>query len=181
MARSARTTEAAERSCASDTLEQAFVCYQSELLGMLYHLVGNLEDARDTLQETFVKCWRHRDQVAGVQHLKAWIFRIALNAGRDARQTAWRRHRKDLPDDEAVIAPSPHGPEEQVEHNEQITRIRLAVRQLRTEEQEVFLLRQNGELTYEEIADTLGIPSGTVKTRMRMAVTRLREVLAEAL
>ena len=43
----------------------------------------------------------------------------------------------------------------------------------------VVKLRQNGDLTYEEIAETLDIPSGTVKTRMRLALTRLREVLAE--
>ena len=51
--------------------------------------------------------------------------------------------------------------------------------ELRAEEQEVFLLRQNGEMTYEEIAEALGVPSGTVKTRMRLALSKLREVLAE--
>jgi RNA polymerase sigma-70 factor (ECF subfamily) len=53
------------------------------------------------------------------------------------------------------------------------------MKQLRPEEQEVFLLRQNGELTYEEIAETLDVPTGTVKTRMRLALSRLREVLAD--
>jgi RNA polymerase sigma-70 factor (ECF subfamily) len=58
-------------------------------------------------------------------------------------------------------------------------RLRAAIADLREEEKEVFLLRQNGELTYEEIADLLSIPSGTVKTRMRLALERLRKVLGE--
>jgi RNA polymerase sigma factor (sigma-70 family) len=53
------------------------------------------------------------------------------------------------------------------------------LKQLRAEEQEVFLLRQNGELTYDQIAETLGVPTGTVKTRMRLALAQLRAVLAE--
>ena len=53
------------------------------------------------------------------------------------------------------------------------------MQQLRPEEQEVFLLRQNGELTYEQIAEMLTVPVGTVKTRMRMALGKLREVLEE--
>jgi RNA polymerase sigma-70 factor (ECF subfamily) len=59
-----------------------------------------------------------------------------------------------------------------------MTLIRAAVSQLRSEEKEVFLLRQNAEMTYEEIAEALGIPSGTVKTRMRLALARLRTTLA---
>ena len=77
----------------SHALEEAFARYQAELLGTLYYLVGNLEDARDALQEAFVKCWRHQDKLGEVQNLKAWIFRIALNTGRDLRETAWRRKR----------------------------------------------------------------------------------------
>jgi RNA polymerase sigma-70 factor (ECF subfamily) len=66
-----------------------------------------------------------------------------------------------------------------VEHDERVTRLREALKQLRPEEQEVFLLRQNGELTYDQIAEMLDVPTGTVKTRMRLALARLREVLAE--
>lgn len=161
------------------SLEEAFAHHQSELLGTLFYLVGNLEDARDALQEAFLKCWKHQDQVAGVQNLKAWIFRIALNTGRDLRETAWRRKRQGLPEDENSLAGHEQRPDEIAEHDERLRRLRDAMQQLRDEEKEVFLLRQNGELTYDEIAETLGIPSGTVKTRMRLALSKLREVLAE--
>jgi RNA polymerase sigma-70 factor (ECF subfamily) len=160
-------------------LEDAFRQYQSELLGTLFYLVGNLEDARDAVQEAFIKCWKNRDKVPEVQNLKAWIFRIALNTGRDIRETAWRRKRQGLPEDETVIASRELPPDEMVSGDERLVRLRESIAQLRPEEQEVFLLRQNGDLTYEEIAETLGVPTGTVKTRMRMALARLREDLAE--
>lgn len=161
------------------TLEDAFAQYQAELLGTLFYLVGNMEDARDALQEAFIKCWRSHEKLVEVQNLKAWIFRIALNTGRDIRETAWRRKRQALGEDESMIASQHAGPEMLVEQDERVSRLRAALTELRPEEQEVFLLRQNGELTYEEIAETIGVPSGTVKTRMRLALSKLREVLAD--
>ena len=181
MADSARQTVPVSPSSPGDALEEAFVRYQSELLGMLYHMVGHAEDARDALQEAFVKCWRNRQQVAEIQNLKAWIFRVALNTARDMRQTAWRRHKKCLPDDETSIPTEQPSPEVQVEYSEQLVLVRAAVSALRAEEQEVFLLRQNGQLTYEQIAEALGVPTGTVKTRMRLALLRLRETLVQTI
>ena len=125
-----------------------------------------------------MKCLRNHDKVGQVRNLKAWVFRIALNTGRDMRQTAWRRRRKPLPDDETIIEGG-SGPEALVEYNEQMSMVRRAVSELRAEEQEVFLLRQNGQMTYDEIAESIGIPTGTVKTRMRLAITKLRETLAK--
>lgn len=174
-----RKAESQQQIGEAGLLEDAFARYQSELIGTLYYLVGNLEDARDALQETFIKCWRHRDEVSQVENLKAWIFRIALNTGRDMRQTAWRRKRQSLPDESNMLECSNDGPHEVAEHRERLERVRNALRELRGEEQEVFLLRQNGGMTYEEIAEAVGIPLGTVKTRMRLALTRLRAVLAD--
>ena len=159
-------------------LEDAFAQYHGELLGTLYYLVGNVEDARDALQEAFIKCWRHREEVADVRNLKAWIFRIALNTGRDVRQTAWRRKRQPLPEDEGMMESPSESPQSAAERSEQVDRLRSAIKLLRAEEQEVFLLRQNGQLKYEEIAQSVGIPLGTVKTRMRLALSKLRETLA---
>jgi RNA polymerase sigma-70 factor (ECF subfamily) len=160
-------------------LEDAFADCQHELLGTLYFLVGNVEDARDALQETFVKCWRHRDQVEEVRNLRAWIFRIALNTGRDLRHTAWRRKRQGLPENEALMVSREQGPDVEAERGEQLAMLRVAIARLRVEEREVFLLRQNGQLKYEEIAEAVGIPLGTVKTRMRLALARLRDAMAE--
>lgn len=177
MAPTARKTVPNPSPDLGDALEQAFVSFQAELLGMLYHMVGNAEDARDALQETFVKCWRNRDKLGEIQNLKAWIFRVGLNTGRDLRQTAWRRHKKALPEEAGTIPSGQQSPDSVVENSEQLSLVRQAVGELRAEEQEVFLLRQNGQLTYEQIAETLGVPTGTVKTRMRLALIRLRETL----
>src|SRR6188768_1958358 len=112
---------------AGKTLEDAFAQHQAELLGTLYYLVGNLEDARDALQDAFIKCWRHQAEVGQIENLKAWIFRVALNAGRDIRETAWRRKRQGLPEDESMLATRHAGPEAIVEHDERLTRLRGAL------------------------------------------------------
>lgn len=160
-------------------LTEAFARWQNELLGSLVCLVGNRDDALDALQDAFLKCWKHREEVPGIQNLKAWIFRITLNTGRDLRLTAWRRKRESLPDDGRECPGHECSPVAAVERSEQMTRLADAIGELRAEEQEVFLLRQNGQLTYEEIGAALAIPVGTVKTRMRLALGRLRETLAE--
>jgi len=169
----------AEPQAAPKRLEEAFVRYQDELLGTLYYLVGNIEDARDALQETFIKCWRHSQGLNEIENLRAWIFRIAINAGRDMRSTAWRRRRKPLEHKEAGLIAKDPQPDADAQRREQLALVRRAVRQLRPEEQEVFLLRQNGQMTYDQIAQSIEIPVGTVKTRMRLALTKLRGALKE--
>ena len=158
-----------------DSLESVFARFQGELLGMLYHLLGNTDDARDALQDAFLKCWRRREEVGRIDNLRAWVFRVTLNAGRDLRGTAWRRRRKPLPEfDEAAPVERSATAEKMAVQNEELALVREALRALRPEEQEVFLLRQNGDLTYEQIADALQLPVGTIKTRMRLALEKLK-------
>jgi RNA polymerase sigma-70 factor (ECF subfamily) len=65
-------------------------------------------------------------------------------------------------------------PLDMMEDKETLDRLRRAIMDLRPDEKEVFLLRQNGELTYDQIAETRGSPVGTVKTQMRTALQKLR-------
>ncbi len=153
-------------------LEALFQAAHGELLGTLYYLVGNLEDARDAVQETFLKCWRS-PPIEEIVDLKAWVFRVALNTGRDLRKTAWSRRKQSLAEDAAMLATVP-GPDAAVLQEEQLDSLRRALLRLRPEEQEVFLLRQNGGLSYEQIAAAISLPLGTVKTRMRTAIQQLR-------
>lgn len=159
-------------------IDEVFRGAERELLSMLYYVTGNLEDARDALQETFVKCWRNRHQCDQVRDLKAWVFRIAMNTGRDLRRTAWNKRRRTMPKDDVMISKN-FTPDVAVEQKEELELLRLAILDLRPEEQEVLLLRQNGSMTYEQIAQTIDVPIGTVKTRMRAALHKLNTTFAE--
>ena len=70
-------------------------------------------------------------------------------------------------------------PTETLEDKEALERLRAALLKLRPEEQAIFLLRQNGDFTYEEIAELRRSPVGTVKTQMRAALHKLRQVLQD--
>ena len=72
------------------------------------------------------------------------------------------------------------GPGQTLERKESIDRLRRAILELREDEKEVFLLRQNGDLTYEQIAEARSCPVSTVKTQMRTALEKLRKVLNPA-
>ncbi|MEO1615220.1 MAG: RNA polymerase sigma factor [Planctomycetota bacterium] len=169
-------------------LEGCFDEFQDELLGTLYYVVGNLEDARDALQEAFLKCWHRRHALDEIQNLKAWVFRIALNTGRDVRKTAWNRRRTPLHENSAMEEmpmlngkriDTGDGPAGGLVEREELQELRRAVAELPPEQQAVFLLRQNGELSYPQIAETMSIPLGTVKTRMRSAIRTLRQTVGD--
>ena len=162
-----------------DALTATFHQIRDELVSTLLYVLGNPDDAQDAAQETFVKCWRARHTVGDVQNLRAWIFRVALNAAKDFRRSAWNRRSRPLPDDDLLL-PVRDGPAGQgLEDQESVDRLRREIGKLRPEEREVFLLRMNGDLTYEEIAAQRDTPVGTVKTQMRAALHKLRKMLVE--
>ncbi len=157
------------------SLENLFQQHQNELLGTVYYIVGNLQDAQDALQEAFLRCWKNLDQVPDVKNLKAWVFRITLNVGRDIRKTAWNRKRKEMPDEPGLLAVEHQTPDRLASENEQLLLLERRIAELDEPDREVFLLRQNGDFTYRQIAELLDIPEGTAKTRMRRALEKLRE------
>jgi RNA polymerase sigma factor (sigma-70 family) len=159
-----------------ELLLRTFTELRDELVSTLCFLLGNAEDAQDIAQEVFLRCWRSQEGLPEVQNLRAWIFRVGLNAAKDLQRSAWRRRVKPLVGAETMPMadpPSAGGLEDQ----EMLQQVRLALGQLRPEEKEVFLLRQNGELTYEQIAELQNRPVGTVKTQMRSALQKLRKML----
>lgn len=162
-----------------ERLEEVFSNLESELLGTLYYLLGNSEDARDALQDAFIRCWKHKEEIPEIQNLRGWVFRITYNIGRDARKTAWKRRKKPFPEDEGLLLATESRPDAEISHQEQVALVRRAMLDLSDDEKDVFLLRQNGDMTYEEIAETLGIPVGTVKTRMKRAIAKLGQILRD--
>jgi RNA polymerase sigma-70 factor (ECF subfamily) len=159
-----------------EALLRTFTELRDELVSTLWFVLGNPEDAQDVAQEAFLRCWRTQGSLPGVNNLRAWIFRVALNAAKDLHRSAWRRRVKPLVGAETMPMTDP-SPGRGLEEEEALQRLRESLLHLRPEEKEVFLLRLNGELTYEQIAALLERPVGTVKTQMRSALHKLREVL----
>ena len=161
---------------ADDGFVRAFNEVRAELVSTLFFVLGNQEDAQDAAQDAFLKCWRARSTLADVRNMRAWIFRVGLNAAKDLQRNAWRRRARPLaagcePGSEAA------DPATALLDKEKLEQVRHALLQLRAEEKAIFLLRQNGSLTYEEIAALRRCPVGTVKTQMRAALFKLRRVL----
>jgi RNA polymerase sigma-70 factor (ECF subfamily) len=158
-------------------LVRAFNGLRDELVSTLLFVLGNREDAQDAAQDAFLKCWGARDQIGQIQNLRAWIFRVCFNTAKDLQRSAWKRRVKPLRGEEFMVAHNESAPAQVLEHRESIERLRQAILGLREEEKEIFLLRQNGDLTYEQIAEMRHVPVGTVKTQMRSALDKLRKQL----
>jgi len=158
----------------------AFTALRDELVSTLLYVLGNRDDAQDAAQEAFLKCWRARDTAATVDNLRAWIFRVGLNTAKDMQRSAWSRRVKPLISEDTMLASPDIAPETALEDREAVDRLKAALVELRPDEKEVFLLRQNGDLTYEQIAEIRNAPVGTVKTQMRSALIKLRKVLVPA-
>ena len=158
----------------------AFTALRDELVSTLLYVLGNRDDAQDAAQEAFLKCWRARDTAATVDNLRAWIFRVGLNTAKDMQRSAWSRRVKPLIAEDTMLASPDIAPDAAYEDREAVDRLKAALVELRPDEKEVFLLRQNGDLTYEEIAAIRNAPVGTVKTQMRSALIKLRKVLVSS-
>ena len=176
MGRAALAADHRRPTC-GEVLLHAFAEARADLLHSLTLLLGSADDAQDAVQEAFLKCWRHREQVAGVYNLRAWIFRVGLNSGRDLRRNVWRQRSRPLLGREAFLERPAPSPGDDLVYQETVGRLRAALAWLRPEEREVFLLRQNTDRTYEEIARLRRTPVGTIKTQMRAALHKLRKVL----
>lgn len=145
--------------------------YREPLFRLAYRLVG-AADAEDVVQEAFVKIYRALPHFRGNAQLNTWIYRIALNACYE-----WKRKQK------PYSVPLPEGnsetrdPEEEAIQNLIWARVEEAIDQLEERHREVVVLHELQGFTYGEIARLLGVPVGTVKSRLFYAFQELRRLL----
>jgi RNA polymerase sigma-70 factor (ECF subfamily) len=153
--------------------------HHSLLLGFLYRLTGGDRAlAEDLAQETFLRLLRRIDQFQPARPFKPWLYAIAVNAARDHYKSADARHTETLADD--YDAPDPHTPAEAALAADEWGQVVAAVRGLPLHQREVVLLRYADDLSLQDIALALSIPVGTVKSRLSLALGRLRAHLAPA-
>jgi RNA polymerase sigma-70 factor (ECF subfamily) len=152
--------------------------YESPLHALLYRLTGSRGAAADLFQETFLRVFENAGSFRGDSRFKTWLYAIATNLCRQR----WRRRQVR---DARPLSRSPEpscndpAPPERVNYDEIGHRIERAVDALPIEQREVFVLKTYHDMTYAEIAATLDHPAGTVKSRMRLALRKLRAELRD--
>ncbi|TPW07495.1 MAG: RNA polymerase sigma factor, sigma-70 family [bacterium] len=154
--------------------------HQERVYRIIYRILRNRDEAEDVTQVTFVRAFRSLLKYKEEFPFHPWLYRIAVNTS--FTQLA-KRKREKLVDIEKVperLVPRPGGEEsalEAVERREMVDRIRKALPDLPEEQRLVFLLRVNEGLSYDQIAETLEIPRGTVMSRLSRAREALRKRL----
>src|SRR6185295_7542632 len=164
-----------------------------EIYGLLYRLTENAEEARDLTQETFLRAFQSIANFRGDADLRTWIYRIAINQARN-RWRWWRRRRRDTtvsldapdgpygqPLNATLRADRGEDPEQQTLARERERALRSALKTLGTSYREAVVLRDIEGFSYEEIAVTLEISIGTVKSRLSRGREELRRKLEGSL
>ncbi|HEY7728759.1 MAG TPA: sigma-70 family RNA polymerase sigma factor [Candidatus Eisenbacteria bacterium] len=156
--------------------------YQRPVLNLAWRIVGDAEEAADVAQETFLRVLRSLASYDPDRPLKSWLFKIAANLALDALRRKKRRPylTEDLVDEAGPrFEPVDSGPPPDAALREgwSSERFDALVRELPVHYQAMLYLRYREELAYEEIAETLEIPLGTVKVRLHRAHEMLRRKL----
>jgi RNA polymerase sigma-70 factor (ECF subfamily) len=154
--------------------------YQDRLFNTLARLVGSVDDAEDIAQDAMVQAYVKLDTFQGKSAFYTWLYRIAFNL---AMSHARKRRPVTILDGEAgarLAEPADDGdsPEECAESKEQIETVQHAINDLADEHRQVVVLRELEGCDYEQIADILEIPIGTVRSRLFRARMQLKNKLA---
>jgi RNA polymerase sigma-70 factor (ECF subfamily) len=136
--------------------------------------------AEEVTLDAYLQVWRQA-QVYDERRGKplAWLLTIARNKAIDRlRSATWKRHEQEPLDEAAPVAVSVESPEEAAAGAETRRQVRAALARLKPEQRELIEIAYFGGLSQQEIADQSGLPLGTVKTRMRTGMLKLRELLS---
>jgi RNA polymerase sigma-70 factor (ECF subfamily) len=172
------------RAGSTDSLGTLVARWERPLFRFVHRMLPREEDVRDVCQETFLKVLEKAHRFRDGSRFSTWMYQIALNLCRDRVRKArrWRlvvSDGVDLPERAAVQHPAPSGtdPARTVEHAERAAALRRALETLPHEQREVVVLKEFEGLKFREIAEILGCPESTVKSRMYYGLSGVREAL----
>jgi RNA polymerase sigma-70 factor (ECF subfamily) len=164
--------------------------YQSRLITVLEHLVGNRDTAEDLAQETFLRVYRSRKNYVPGSKFSTWLFTIANNVASNARRSRARRKERNVAPamdetgawgggglENMAQAKSAFMPARQADKAEMRAAVRTALETLNERQRLAVLLCKFESLSYTEIAETMGMSPQAIKSLLSRARENLREVL----
>ena len=167
----------------ADSFNELVLRWERPIYALAYRTIGREEDARDVCQETFLRAFRALPGFRGHAKFSSWLYRIALNLCRDWLRRERRAAVVQAPDDVDVMdlaaAAQPAGSiEDLVAQHDRVRAVERAMAVLSEEQRTAIVLKEYHGLTFREIAELLGCPLSTVKTRLYQGLTILRRELA---
>lgn len=168
----------------TESFNQLILRWERPIFALAYRVIGREEEARDVVQETFLRAFRGIANFRGQAKFSSWIYRIALNLCRD-----WMRRERRTP-----ILPTPEGVdivemaaerepagsiEDLVERRDLSRAVAEAMALLPEEQRTAIILKEYHGMTFQEIADLQGCPLSTVKTRLYQGLNVLRRHLQQ--
>jgi RNA polymerase sigma-70 factor (ECF subfamily) len=161
--------------------------YQTRVFQMVYGMVRNREDARDITQDAFVKAYKSLHSFRLESSFYTWIYRIAMNVAIDFLRKVKRQPTTEF--DEQVASRDAEGsisnlhhadsPSKTLERKRLYSRIMDAMQKLPEDQRQVVLLRELDGMSYKDIADVMGVPEGTIMSRLYYARKKLQKLLTE--
>jgi len=153
--------------------------YQDELYTMALRMLASPADAADVVQETFLRAYTRLPELRGTS-VRGWLYRVAVNCSHDVHRRVSRRPADPLEDAAGNIVDLPDpglGPEASALQRERLAAVRDALLSVPEVFRAAIVLRDVNDLSYEEIADALRVPVGTVRSRLNRGRTMLAAAL----
>lgn len=168
-----------------DEFERIVQDESRKLYGLSFRLTGNSQEAEDLCQEALARAYENFHKFEGRSHISTWLYRIAVNAWKNKMRSKRRvtilgffRSEESLESGEEISMEDPKGPdaspEAHWEQRESGEILQSALMKLSAEDREIIVLRDLEDKSYEELAELLEIPMGTVKSRLARAREALR-------
>ncbi len=155
--------------------------HQDRLYNTVFRLVENAEDALDVVQESFINAYQSLDSFKGDAQFFTWLYRIAVNTAISLKRK--KRVLLRIPDLQGQISIEPIDPSEAsrpgyaLEQAEEEQKLHRALERLSPEHRVVLVMKELEGQKYEDMAETLGVPIGTIRSRLHRARLELRELL----
>lgn len=161
--------------------------HQGRVYRLALRVLKDEEKARDAAQDAFIKVYGSLDKFEGRSRFTTWLHRLVVNLCLDAlrrdkssRHVEWEDERRVAPEDWTPVAGDLAGPAVARERSEYRKLLGEAIEALPEDARRTLILREVDGLSYAEIAEIMGIPKGTVMSRLHYARKRARELLTEA-
>jgi len=178
------------RQASEHAYEELLTRFQQPVYTLALRLLNDQSEACDVVQEVFLKVFRNIGSFRGQSTLKTWIYRITVNEAHNARRWFFRHRRREVELDnnpeearnwKEIIPDRSRSPFDEAVDREQHMMIEAALEKINPIFRDAVVLRDITDLSYEEIAEVLGVSLGTVKSRILRGREALREELAGSL